>query len=274
MFSASFFFGAHSALLGSTVAVRVLDDFFSPQAVTNFAGDTVEWSWQGSNSHSSTGDGISPLWDSGIHGNGFSFSHQFPAAGTFPYRCLVHSFQTGTITVMPLVANPPPSVAILSPTNGATFAAPWSGLLLGTVSDSGGSVTNIDFFSGSLLLGALANPSATFTWTLPELSAGVYNFKAVATDNHGATNTSAIITVSVVAATAISLSEPLRVSDSQFQFSFAANPGSTYVVSRSTSPFVWQPIATNTASGPSIVFRDDTATNSSNFYAVSLLRNP
>ena len=55
----------------------------------------------------------------------------------------------------------PPSVAITSPTNGATFAAPWTGTIHATVSDPDGTVSKVDFFAGATRLGTVTNPPAS-----------------------------------------------------------------------------------------------------------------
>src|SRR6266446_1511734 len=83
IFAVGWFVGHPTAALGSSTAnVTVGDNFFSPRNVTNTVGDSVQWNWEGINSHSSTGPGVTPLWNSGIHGNGFVFTQTFPSAGT------------------------------------------------------------------------------------------------------------------------------------------------------------------------------------------------
>src|SRR5213593_3624158 len=73
----------------SAAVVNVsVDDFdFSPSSPTININDQVKWTWVGIYSHSST----STLWSSGIHGSGFTFTHTFPSAGSFPYYCSLHS---------------------------------------------------------------------------------------------------------------------------------------------------------------------------------------
>ena len=158
----------------TTVTVVVGDDLFSPASITNSVGDSVKWTWQGVNSHSSTGLGVPASWDSGIHGNGFVFTQKFSTAGTFPYRCVVHSFQKGTIVVKAISTNPPPALSIVSPTNGTTFAAPWSGTVSATISDPGNTVSNLELFAGTVLLGSLPPSSSTMTWNVTQLPAGDY----------------------------------------------------------------------------------------------------
>ena len=95
--------------------------------------------------------------------------------------------------------NAPPQVAITSPTNGATFIAPWTGTIQAAASDADGTLTKVDFFAGMTLLGTVDNPSANPSLTVTKLAAGSYMLTAVATDNGGASSTSAGVTISVVA---------------------------------------------------------------------------
>ncbi len=81
-----------------------LDSQTMGSTTTIKAGDTVQWNFVDSISHSTTsGNCCTPsgLWDSGVKGSG-SFSHQFAAAGSFPYYCKVHgAMMTGMVVVNP-----------------------------------------------------------------------------------------------------------------------------------------------------------------------------
>ena len=94
---------ASGTMGAATVAVQVApsgDTSFSPSSVSIQPGDTVQWVWKSkSMPHSVTSSG--GLFDSGVHqSNTFTFSHTFPAAGTFPYFCTVHPIlMKGTVTV-------------------------------------------------------------------------------------------------------------------------------------------------------------------------------
>ena len=72
---------------------------FTPQNVTIQAGDTVEWTWAASGHSSTSGLPGQPdgLWDSGVQGIGFVFSHTFTSAGTFKYFCSPHGVCCGMI---------------------------------------------------------------------------------------------------------------------------------------------------------------------------------
>ena len=83
----------------ATVRVDVGDRFYAPPVARIDRNDTVNWVWIGTEPHSSTS--AQGLWNSGRHGNGFDFSHQFTSAGRFPYFCTTpgHVNMTGTVVV-------------------------------------------------------------------------------------------------------------------------------------------------------------------------------
>jgi len=190
-----------SRSLAATIGVNVGDNFFSPSSATINVGDTVTWSWVGFNSHSSTSN--TGLWDSGIHGRGFSFSRQFTGAGNFPYFCRVHTFQTGSITVQN--ANSPPTVSITSPAAGTVFNAPASFAIMAVASDSDGSVAQVEFFRGTTSIGI--DTTSPYTATLNNLPAGIYTISAVATDNAGSKATNSV-TITVNAVPVVKITNP------------------------------------------------------------------
>src|SRR5258706_513830 len=78
--------------------------------------------------------------------------------------------------------NQPPTFAIVSPPNGASFAAPAPVPITATASDPDGSVTNVSFFDGSTFLGRTNNTPYPVT---ASLALGSHALTAVATDNLG-----------------------------------------------------------------------------------------
>ena len=258
----------------ATANVSVGDDFFSPANVTINAGDAVHWTWTGINSHSSTSTASPALWDSGLHGNGFSFSFTFSNAGSFPYECVVHAAfgMVGNVSVQ--AANLPPSVSLTAPTNGATFAAPWTGTLTARSSDSDGTVTRLKFLSGATVLRTVTNPPATASIRVTNLVAGTYTLTAQATDNGGASTTSAGVTVHVVTPAVITLTQPQRPTRSSFQFTYTATPGLHYIVQRSSDLSSFASLRTNLAAASPVTFVDTNATGTMNYYRVELQPNP
>ena len=106
--------------------------------------------------------------------------------------------------------NLPPKVSIIQPTEGAVFYTPTNILILAKASDPDGSVTNVEFFAGPMDLGSgmpvvLDPPGINgvtglvylFNWLNPP-AAGSVPLSAVATDNGGASTTSAPVNISVL----------------------------------------------------------------------------
>jgi plastocyanin len=99
--------GGSSPAQAATVTVSVGDLWFSnsttntcgnPCTTNITVGDTVEWDFTTSTTHTSTS---TDMWDSSLRtGPGVSFSHTFSQAGSFSYLCSVHgSYMQGTIVV-------------------------------------------------------------------------------------------------------------------------------------------------------------------------------
>ena len=92
-------------------------------------------------------------------------------------------------------SNQPPSVALTSPANGATFTAGANITLSANASDSDGTVSKVEFFNGSASLGAKTTTPYSVTWS--NVPAGSYTLKAVATDNGGLSTTSSTVSITV-----------------------------------------------------------------------------
>jgi plastocyanin len=76
---------------------------YTPSFVAIQPGDTVKWTWKGSDHSvtSGTPGQATGLFDSGIKNSGFTFSFTFPNSGTFNYFCTPHGSCCGMIgTVM------------------------------------------------------------------------------------------------------------------------------------------------------------------------------
>lgn len=113
---------------------------------------------------------------------------------------------SGAVSVTVTGANASPSVTLTAPTNGATFNAPASITLSATASDSDGSISKVEFYNGTSLLRTDTTSPYSFSWT--GVAAGSYTLTAKATDNKGATTTSAPVGISVNALPTVSLTAP------------------------------------------------------------------
>ncbi|MFI7423388.1 glycoside hydrolase family 48 protein [Nonomuraea sp. NPDC049684] len=92
-------------------------------------------------------------------------------------------------------ANTPPTVALTSPTAGQTYTAPATVAIAANAADADGTVAKVDFYQGSTLLGT--DTSAPYGYTWQNVAAGSYSITAKATDNGGATTTSAPVGITV-----------------------------------------------------------------------------
>jgi plastocyanin len=269
-------FGASTTVLVGSGGLH-----FVPAMVTVSTGDSVIWSWSGVN-HSTTsgtngvhGDDLgapSGSWDSGVFSPTHNFTNTFTSAGTFSYYCSVH-FAAGMVgSIVVTAPSLPPAVSLISPQNGKVFAAPANINVQAVVTNGSGTVTNVQLLEDSSLLANVTTPP--YGTTATGLAAGNYSFTAIAQDNNNlfATNT---VSISVVTPVTVALTNVFELTGgTNFQFSYSANIGLNYVVSRSTDFLSWLPLATNMAQSNPVVFTDLTATNSLNFYRVGQLPNP
>ena len=88
-----------------------------------------------------------------------------------------------------------PSVSISSPTNNQSFTGPANITIAASASDSDGTVSKVDFYNGSTLLGTDTSSPYSFAWN--NVAAGTYTLTAKATDNQNAATTSSAVSITV-----------------------------------------------------------------------------
>lgn len=91
--------------------------------------------------------------------------------------------------------NSTPAVTITAPSNNSSYQAPATINLTATATDSDGTVSKVDFYNGTTLLGSDNTSPYTYTWS--NVPIGTYSITARATDNGNAVGTSPAITVYV-----------------------------------------------------------------------------
>ena len=84
----------------TTHQVEIVDFAFTPATLTISVGDTVTWTNGDAVEHTATGSGF----DSGLLGQGESYSVTFSEAGTYDYLCTPHPTMTGQIIVQAAAA--------------------------------------------------------------------------------------------------------------------------------------------------------------------------
>jgi hypothetical protein len=107
------------------------------------------------------------------------------------------TFDNVTVTSATPPANNPPTVSLTSPASGATYTAPATIALAASASDSDGTISKVDFYSGTTLIGTSTTAPFQMTWS--NVPSATYSLTAVATDNGGATATSGAVSITVSA---------------------------------------------------------------------------
>jgi hypothetical protein len=98
-------------------------------------------------------------------------------------------------TIVKNVSNNAPAVNISSPAAGATFQAPASITITASATDSDGTVQQVDFYADDTPIGTATAAPFSITWN--NVPAGTYALSAAATDNLGATASSAVVNITV-----------------------------------------------------------------------------
>lgn len=203
----------------------------------------------------------------------FSFTANNLGAGSYALTAVevaAGNFTTSSIVNFTVTAPIAVGIGITNPAAGETFSAP-ANVAIQTALTNGASVTNVQFYAGTTSLGSATNTPFDFTNTF---GAGSYLLTAVATAG-GINTTSGAVGISVVTPVPVTLGNSSAVSSTNFEFSYPANVGLSYVVQLSTNlTGSWVSLVTNVAASNPVVFVDPNATNSAGYYRVGLLPNP
>jgi plastocyanin len=232
-------------VFGAVHTVDVMQNSFSPATLEISVGDSVRWVNRFDMFHTTTSSAPIPLWRALLLDEEDEFTFPFNSPGTFPYRCEFHPGMTGTIIVTS--GNAAPTVSIVKPAHDARFFAPATFTIEAEASDSDGTVTRVQFFANLNPIGSATNAvNSRFSITVSGLEPGDYVLSAQATDNAGATGTSAPVTIRVMAIPEIRLGQIETLQDRSFRFLvFGGEAGQTAVIQSSQDLTNWTAIATN-----------------------------
>jgi len=127
----------------------------------------------------------------------YNFSWSGVAAGVYSLSAVAtnDAGMTSSSSAVTVTVDAPPTVAISSPANGATFIAPATINLAANATDTVGTVTKVDFYQGGSLIGTANAAPFTFTWT--NVAVGNYALTAIATNDAGSTTTAAPVAITV-----------------------------------------------------------------------------
>jgi len=104
-------------------------------------------------------------------------------------------FKIGSSITNLLPSKSAPSVAITSPKATDAFVAPATISISATASVASGTITKVEFYNGTTLLGTSTASPYTYSWK--NLAVGTYSITAVATDNLGNSTTSAPVAIKI-----------------------------------------------------------------------------
>lgn len=135
-------------------------------------------------------------------------------------------------------ANALPTIALTSPTGGASIKPGTATTITATASDTDGSIARVEFYDGDNKLGEDTTAPFSFTWT--PATTGSHRLIARAIDNLGATADSAAITVTVGSGTP---GTPARLAatiqaNGSLRLAIRGTPGNC-IVSRSADLIQW-----------------------------------
>jgi len=123
-----------------------------------------------------------------------TFAEDFNGVGRGASGWDIGPFETASA---PSTGNASPTISISSPADRATFRAPGFFSLTANAADRDGTVVSVDYFNGTTKIGSSTTAPYTLVWE--NVLAGTYMMTAVATDDGGATATSAPVYVTVSA---------------------------------------------------------------------------
>ncbi len=150
----------------------------------------------------------------------YSYVWNNATVGNYSLTAVATDDKNATTTSMAVViaivdgSNAAPVVTLTSPSNNAQFTEGDVINLSATATDTDGSISSVDFYQGSVLLGT--DNAAPYEWTWSNAAIGTYALTAVATDNAGATGTSSVTNMEVKEATTGGCTSPQYVAGTTY----------------------------------------------------------
>ena len=187
----------------------------------------------------------------------YSVSWANVVAGGYSLTAVARDNDGATRTSSPVsvtvnsATNQLPTVSLTSPTAGVSFAAGANVTLQATAGDTDGSVSKVEFYRGTTLIGTDTTSPYSVVWS--GATTGSYSLTARAYDNKGATRTSTAVSVTVNAA----------ATPTTLIFTASSNHATnvtsyTVALYRSADPVTGSPVATRDLGKPAPVSGDIT----------------
>lgn len=131
----------------------------------------------------------------------YSYDWNGAAVGSHSLTAIATDDQNATTTSAAVnitvnsTGNQPPTASITSPAAGASYTEGAAITIAASASDTDGTVAKVAFYANGTLLGE--DTSAPYSYTWNGAAVGSHSLSAVATDNAGATGSSAAVSISV-----------------------------------------------------------------------------
>jgi hypothetical protein len=166
-------------------------------------------------------------------------------------------------------ANVPPTISLTNPTNNSVFASPAEIVLQADAADSDGTISKVEFYSGTNKLGEDTSSPYSFNWA--GITAGTYTLTARAIDDDNAETTSAPVTIAVRNPLSPVTLENVAVATGNFTFSFHTESNWNYTVEfvNDLGSGEWQTLRTVQGSGANVTVEHVIAGSSARWYRVS-----
>ena len=238
---------SNNATVSGTIAI-------SANASDDVAVASVQFTWDGANlGNALTAAPYTANVDTANAANG---AHTLSAVA----RDLAGNQATATpvtVVVNNLVVTSLPTISLTSPVNGANYSSPAAISLAASVTANGHTITQVQFYNGSTLLGSTATAPYSFTWA--NVNAGSYTLNAALVYDSGSTVVSPLATITVTNPPAPS------------SLTFASTSGAISAPFYATNNTVLQPAYTTLAAGGQAVYTFNVSTAGN--YVVSALVN-
>jgi hypothetical protein len=223
----------------------------------------------------------------------YSFAWNVTALGSYTLTAKAYDNAGAVSTSAPVtvIVDVLPTVTLTGPATGSTYTAPATVPLSATASDSNGTITKVEFYNGSTLLGTDTTAPYSFSWTA--VPVGTYTLTAKAYDNAGASRVSTASTITVNnAVPTVSLTAPANGAafNAPASITLTANAtdpngtvakvefynGTTLIATDTTAPYstVWSNVAVGTYSLTAKAYDNAGATRTSTAVSVTVNNSP
>lgn len=198
----------------------------------------------------------------------FNGANSLGVATSSPYSVAVNELVAGNYTLsavatddggakatnsVDIVVDAQPTIALTGPANNTSFTGPADITLEADAADTDGTISQVDFYSGTTLLGTAASSPYTFNWS--GVPAGTYSLTAKATDDLGITTTSAVANIDVTKApaSAVTIASPTW-NGTAFTLKFPTAIGYSYSVeyTDALTPIAWQALTNFDGDGTTV----------------------